>query len=120
MSPTILVKAGRVFLVTGSPGGRTIPNTTLHTILNAVDFRMDAQAAVDAPRFHHQWFPDRIQLEPGTVYPAGLRDALVGKGHRVTERDTRQGVAQVILVRGREPQGGADAARWAESTVAAE
>jgi len=120
MSPTILVKAGRVFMVTGSPGGRTIPNTTLHTILNNVDFRMDAQASVDAPRFHHQWFPDRIQVEPGTVYPAGLRDALVGKGHRVTERDTRQGVAQVIVVRGREPRGGADATRWAESTVAAE
>jgi gamma-glutamyltranspeptidase/glutathione hydrolase len=120
MSPAILAKAGRVVMVTGSPGGRTIPNTTLHTILNAVDFRMDAQEAVDAPRFHHQWFPDRIQLEPGAAYPAGLKEALQRRGHRVTERDTRQGVAQVILVQGREPRGGADAGRWGDSTVAVE
>jgi len=67
MSPTILVKEGKLFMVTGSPGGRTIPNTTLQTILNVVDFGLDAQAAVDAPSIHHQWLPDQIALERGRM-----------------------------------------------------
>jgi gamma-glutamyltranspeptidase/glutathione hydrolase len=120
MSPAILVREGRPFMITGSPGGRTIPNTTLGTILNVVDFGMAAQGAVDAPRFHHQWFPDRIQIEPGVAYPPGLVEALRARGHRVEERETRQGAAQVIVVREGEARGGADAARWADSAVAAE
>src|SRR5215472_15290476 len=55
MSPTILTKDGKLFMVTGSPGGRTIINTVLETIVDAVDFGMNAQDAVDAARFHHQW-----------------------------------------------------------------
>ena len=54
MTPTILAKDGKLFMVTGSPGGRTIINTVLETIVNAVDFGMNAQEAIDAPRFHHQ------------------------------------------------------------------
>ena len=61
MTPTILAKDGRLFMVTGSPGGRTIINTVLQTILNVVDFGMNVQEAVDAPRFHHQWLPDRAR-----------------------------------------------------------
>ncbi len=120
MAPTILVREGRVFLVTGSPGGRTIPNTNLHTILNVVDFGLAPQAAVDALRFHHQWFPDRIQIEPGVAYPPGFVEGLKAKGHRVTLRETRQGVAQVILVREGGPEGGADHNRWADSFAAEE
>ena len=63
MTPTILAKDGKLFMVTGSPGGRTIINTVLQTILNVIDFGMNAQEAVDAPRFHHQWLPDRIRYE---------------------------------------------------------
>ena len=63
MTPTILAKDGKLVMVTGSPGGRTIINTVLLTILNVVDFGMNAQEAVDAGRFHHQWLPDRITLE---------------------------------------------------------
>ena len=62
MTPTILTKDGKLFMVTGSPGGRTIINTVLTTILNVVDFKMGAQDAVDAGRFHHQWLPDRRHL----------------------------------------------------------
>src|SRR4030095_10870926 len=51
------------FLVTGSPGGRTIINTVLQVIVNVIDFKMDVQAAVDEPRIHHQWLPDVIALE---------------------------------------------------------
>jgi len=118
MTPTILVREGQVVLVTGSPGGRTIPNTVLQTILGAVDFGLDAQAAVDAPRLHHQWLPDRLQAEPGALAPAARAD-LERRGHRVVDRAS-QGSAQVILVRNGRAQGGADRRRSAESWAAAE
>ena len=96
MTPTIVARDGRVVMVTGSPGGRTIINTVLQTIVNVVDFGMDMQAAVDAPRFHHQWLPDRITVESG-----GFSEEILGllrsMGHRVTER-ARQGSAQVVGV----------------------
>ena len=63
MSPSIVARDGKLFMVTGSPGGRTIINTVLMTILNVVDFGMNAQEAVDAGRLHHQWLPDRINFE---------------------------------------------------------
>ncbi|PJA97048.1 MAG: gamma-glutamyltransferase [Ignavibacteriales bacterium CG_4_9_14_3_um_filter_34_10] len=63
MTPTILLKDGKPFLVIGSPGGSTIITTVLQIILNVVDFNMDIQQAIDSPRFHHQWFPDQIDYE---------------------------------------------------------
>lgn len=117
MAPTILARDGKLLMVTGSPGGRTIPNTVLMTILQVVDFRADAQQAVDAPRIHHQWLPDRLSVEKGRL-PASVLDALAARGHRIHERPL-QGCAQVILV---SPdgtlQGAADASRWAESFAA--
>ncbi len=118
MCPVILSRDGKLRLVAGSPGGRTIPNTTLRVVLNVVDFGMGAQAAVDAPRFHHQWLPDRIRLEEGR-WPQTALDALAAKGHTLATV-SRQGVAQVILLKDGKPEGGADAARWAESWAAAE
>jgi len=117
MSPTILAKDGRLFMVTGAPGGRTIINTVLETILNVVDFGMDAQTAVDTPRFHHQWLPDRIQLEPDTAYPKGFSEALKIKGHVLSTRESRQGVAQVIVVGRDGLEGGADGKRWLDSAA---
>jgi len=116
MSPTILTKDGRLFMVTGSPGGWTIINTVLHTILNVVDFGMNAQEAVDAGRFHHQWLPDRITYERFSLSPDTLA-ALQAKGHEVTQGGN-QGVAEVIVyneaenvleggVDRRQPDGGA-------------
>src|SRR5262249_53008651 len=61
-TPTIVTRDGKVVLVTGSPGSRTIINTSLQIVLNVLEFDMDARAAVDAPRLHHQWFPDRIRF----------------------------------------------------------
>jgi gamma-glutamyltranspeptidase / glutathione hydrolase len=63
MTPTIVAKNGKVMLVTGSPGSRTIINTVLGIVVSVVDFEMDVQAAVDAPRMHHQWFPDETRYE---------------------------------------------------------
>ena len=117
MCPVILTKDGRLFMVSGSPGGRTIINTVLETVLNVVDFGMDAQAAVDAPRFHHQWLPDRLQLEADMPYREGFSEALKAKGHVVSTRESRQGVAQVIVVEKEGLAGGADSLRWSESAA---
>src|ERR1051325_9948781 len=62
MSPTIVTKNGKLFMLTGSPGGRTIINTVMEIVLNGLDFGMDARQAVDAPRFNHQWLPDEVTL----------------------------------------------------------
>ena len=67
MAPTIVLKGGRLFMVTGSPGGSTIISTTLESFLNVVDFGMNMQQAVNAPRVHQQWLPDRVFAEPGLM-----------------------------------------------------
>lgn len=95
MTPTILSKDGKLFMVTGSPGGRTIINTVLLTILNVVDFGMNAQEAVDAGRFHHQWLPDRIVHERRALSPDTMT-LLRAKGHELREV-ANQGRAQVIV-----------------------
>jgi gamma-glutamyltranspeptidase/glutathione hydrolase len=64
MTPTLVLKDGKLLMVTGSPGGPTIINTVLQTIINVIDFGMNIQEAVDAPRIHHQWMPDELQVEP--------------------------------------------------------
>jgi len=64
MTPTIVEKNGELFMVVGSPGGSTIITSVLQTILNVHEYNMSMQAAVDVPRFHHQWLPDRIVFEP--------------------------------------------------------
>jgi gamma-glutamyltranspeptidase / glutathione hydrolase len=96
MTPTILVKGGRPFMVTGSPGGPRIITTTLLTILNVVDYGMDASEAVAAPRIHHQWLPDVLEVEPGTV--AEVIQELRRRGHEVKVSDREWSSAQVIVV----------------------
>ncbi len=81
-TPTIVLKDGKLLLVTGSPGGRTIPNTVLWVLLGVMEFGMTPREAVDAPRTHHQWFPDRLLLE-GDHWPAETRRELERMGHRV-------------------------------------
>jgi gamma-glutamyltranspeptidase/glutathione hydrolase len=80
MAPTILARDGAPYLVLGSPGGRKIPNAVLLVLLNVVDFGMNVQQAVDAPRFHHQWLPDRILHEPWGLSP-DTRALLQARGH---------------------------------------
>jgi gamma-glutamyltranspeptidase/glutathione hydrolase len=98
MTPTIVTKDAKVFMVTGSPGARTIINTVLMTILNVVDFGMNAQEAVDAGRFHHQWLPDRITYEPFALSPDTVA-LLRAKGHEMRQGEA-MGVAEVIVYRG--------------------
>jgi gamma-glutamyltranspeptidase/glutathione hydrolase len=95
MTPTIVSRDGRLFMVTGSPGGRTIINTVLLTIVNAVDFGMNAQEAVDAGRFHHQWLPDRVTYERYGL-AADTVERLKAMGHDLVAVG-HQGVAEVIM-----------------------
>jgi gamma-glutamyltranspeptidase/glutathione hydrolase len=96
MTPAILAKDGDLFMVIGSPGGRTIINTVLLTILNVVDFGMNIQDAVDFPRFHHQWLPDKIDFEKNGISPDTLA-LLRQRGHAAEESPFYQGVAQGIV-----------------------
>ena len=82
MSPTIVTKNGKVFMVTGSPGGRTIINTVTEIILNATTFMMDVRQSVDAPRFHHQWLPDTVTFERGAI-PDSTAERLKAMGHAI-------------------------------------
>jgi len=108
MTPTIVAKDGELFMVTGSPGGRTIINTVLETIVDVVDFGMNAQEAIDAARFHHQWLPDRIDYEKYGLSPDTVAE-LERRGHTL-RAGGGQGVAQVIVYNAKEKvlEGGTD------------
>jgi gamma-glutamyltranspeptidase / glutathione hydrolase len=94
MTPTIVVKDGRAFLATGSPGGSRIITTTLQIILNVIDHGMNIAAATYAPRVHHQWLPDELQVERG-LSPDTLA-ALAAMGHNLVEVDA-MGSTQSVL-----------------------
>jgi gamma-glutamyltranspeptidase / glutathione hydrolase len=84
MTPTILLRDGKLSFVTGSPGGPTIISATLLSVLNWMRLGMDAQAAINAPRFHHQWLPDVILMEKD--FPAGMESALNAQGYQTRRR----------------------------------
>ncbi len=95
MSPTIVQKDGKVFMVTGSPGGSRIITTTLQVIMNVIDHGMNIQEAVNAVRIHHQWLPEEIRVEKGISLDT--IKILTEMGHTVTEKN-RMGAASSILV----------------------
>jgi gamma-glutamyltranspeptidase/glutathione hydrolase len=96
MTPTIVLKNDRVHIVTGSPGGSRIITTVLQVVLNVVEFGMNAAEATNAPRFHHQWLPDKLYLERG--FPSDAQRSLRIIGYPVTEEGTI-GSAQTIVVK---------------------
>ena len=85
MAPTIVLKDGKLFLVLGSPGGPRIITTVANILMGVVDYRMNIQEAVNAPRFHHQWLPDNIFVEK--EFPAAEIKALEGMGHKIEVED---------------------------------
>ncbi|HSP06456.1 MAG TPA: gamma-glutamyltransferase, partial [Acidobacteriota bacterium] len=102
MTPTFVLKEGRPYLVLGTSGGSTIINTVLQVIMNLVDFGMNLQEAVDAPRFHHQWMPDVIFSDPIGISP-DTRRLLEERGHKFSKEyfydDTNYfGDVQAILI----------------------
>lgn len=94
-TPVVVLKDGKVVLVTGSPGGRTITNTVLCVLVNVIDFEMPLSEAVAAPRTHHQWLPDVVRFEGTKQYPE-LVEAMKKMGHTVVE--ARQGDAHSIAI----------------------
>jgi gamma-glutamyltranspeptidase/glutathione hydrolase len=93
MTPTIVLKDGKPVLAVGSPGGPTIINTVLEVIVNVLDFGMNVQDAVNWPRFHHQWLPDELRVEPG-ISPDTV--SLLEKRGYVVKRLNAQGEAAAI------------------------
>jgi gamma-glutamyltranspeptidase/glutathione hydrolase len=102
MTPTIVLKDGKVWFALGSPGGPTIINTVLQVIVNVIDFGMDLGQAIAAPRFHHQWLPDEIRWEPFWADP-DARAALEKRGHRFAGEPRNIGDVHAIMI---DPQSG--------------
>jgi len=96
MSPTIITKDGKPVLILGTPGGGRIITTVLQTILNVVDFQMNIQEAVDAPRIHNQWLPDVTNVEPYALSP-DTRAILESMGHRLNNSQPANHVAAIIV-----------------------
>ena len=82
MTPTIVLKDGKPFLITGSPGGSRIISTVLQVIVNVIDFHMPIGEAVSAPRLHQQWQPEEVYVEPG--FAPEVLDALTARGHKIS------------------------------------
>jgi gamma-glutamyltranspeptidase/glutathione hydrolase len=97
MTPTLVEKDGALFMVTGSPGGPRIISTTLLSLLNVIDYGRDVSEAVSAPRFHHQWEPDVLDVEPST--PRDVVEALRARGHEVEVSEREWSAAEAIAVR---------------------
>jgi gamma-glutamyltranspeptidase/glutathione hydrolase len=109
MTPTIVEKTGKLFMVVGSPGGSTIITSVLQTILNVYEYNMSMQEAVNAPRFHHQWLPDLITFEPNT-FEAKTIETLKTKGYLINEKTTPVigKVDAILALPNQELEGGAD------------
>lgn len=98
MTPTIVEKNGKLYMVVGSPGGSTIITSVLQTILNVYEYNLSMQDAVNAPRFHHQWLPDLITFEPNTFNYSTI-ESLKAKGYLINEKTTPViGKVDAILV----------------------
>lgn len=108
MTPTIVEKDGKLFMVLGTPGGSTIITSVFQVFLNVVEHKMGMQQAVDALRFHHQWLPDKITFEEGGFSPQTLQK-LLGKGYKIESQKNTIGRMDCILLHpdGRY-EGGAD------------
>ena len=109
MTPTIVEKNGKLFMVVGSPGGSTIITSVLQTILNVYEYNMSMQESVNAPRFHHQWLPDLITFEPNTFEPKTI-ETLKTKGYLINEKTTPVigKVDAILVLPNNNLEGGAD------------
>jgi gamma-glutamyltranspeptidase / glutathione hydrolase len=85
MSPTIVLKDGKLFMVLGSPGGPRIISTVANILMGVIDYGLDIQQAVNAPRFHHQWEPDEIDIERNGISPDTIK-LLQARGHKIKEQ----------------------------------
>ncbi len=109
MTPTIIEKDGKLWMVVGTPGGSTIITSVMQTILNVHEFDFGMQEAVNQPRFHHQWLPDVIMMEPNQ-FDKKTTDALKKVGYNINEEDSPVigKVAGVLVLPNGKIEGGAD------------
>jgi gamma-glutamyltranspeptidase / glutathione hydrolase len=109
MTPTIIEKNNKLFMVLGTPGGSTIITSVLQTILNVYIFKMSMQEAVNAPRFHHQWLPDEVVFEPNSFSKLTV-DNLTKKGYIINEKNTpvMGKVDAILILQDGQLEGGAD------------
>src|SRR5699024_5557951 len=96
MTPTIVMKNGKPFMLTGSPGSATIISTTMESIVNVLDFGMNLQQSINAPRQHQQWYPEVVYVEDGLMTPE-TRSKLEAMGHKF-ETSKSIGADEAILV----------------------
>jgi gamma-glutamyltranspeptidase/glutathione hydrolase len=97
MTPTIVTKDDKLFLVLGSPGGPTIITTVANVLMGVVDYGLDIQEAVDAPRFHNQWLPDKVGVERKRFSPDTLK-LLKDQGHTIDDHNAYWGDAECIMI----------------------
>ena len=96
MTPTIVLKDNKPFIVVGTPGGTTIPTQIFQTLVNILEFGMSTEDAVYKPKFHHQWLPDEIMYEKG--FPAAVKTALEKKGYIFGKERSGIGRTEIIKV----------------------
>ena len=107
MTPTIVEKDGKLFMVVGTPGGATIITSVFQTILNVIEFNMDMQQAVDAKRFHHQWLPDSVEVERGAI-STDEKSRLEKKGYKIADHGQIGRVDAILITKDGYYEGGAD------------
>lgn len=107
MTPTIIEKDHKLFMIVGTPGGATIITSVFQTILNVIDFKMDMQEAVDAKRFHHQWMPDLVVVENDGI-SIETKNILEKKGYKIIDRTAIGRVDAILVTPDGSYQGGAD------------
>ena len=94
MTPTIVLKDNKVYLVVGTPGGTTIPTSVFQTLVNILEFGLSTEDAVNKPKFHHQWLPDTLKIEKS--FPAAVRDSLQTMGYAI---DIRSAIGRTEVIK---------------------
>jgi gamma-glutamyltranspeptidase/glutathione hydrolase len=96
MTPTIVLQRNHPYLVVGTPGGSTIMTSVFQTLINILEFKLPTAQAVNETKFHHQWLPDQVDVEPD--FPADIISSLEQMGYKVTPRRNTIGRTEVIRV----------------------
>jgi gamma-glutamyltranspeptidase/glutathione hydrolase len=84
MTPTLVLKDKKPYIVIGTPGGTTIPTSVYQALINVIDFNMSVGDAIDKPKFHHQWLPDEVAIEPD--FDSNTKEQLIKMGYKITPR----------------------------------